>query len=311
MKGNLTDLLANFQEIPSAGCWEKIEMQLPVITPQTPSVDGTSGQGASHSVGNVIFQKSAAFWAKAALISVTTITAGTFAVMSILKSDSPLPPSEPLPALTEVIEQEYDEPEMNVIEENSCQTDKKIISENSALHASTSTPLFEEKHEPIVAPPATLPPSPSETNTASTYNNTSSQSQAATQNDHSSAQNTTSSKSSVPQKSAITPIEKDPVAQQYKEEHNIPISNPVTIEIPNIITPNGDGYNDTFIITGIENLAQNRLTIWDRNRNNVFSTTSYQNNWGNNVDAGTYYYLFEYTINGIPQARKGSVTVVR
>jgi gliding motility-associated-like protein len=62
------------------------------------------------------------------------------------------------------------------------------------------------------------------------------------------------------------------------------------IEIPNIITPNGDAVNDIF---QIKNTTQGQLVVIIANRwgNTIFSTDSYMNDWtGEKLPDGTYFY---------------------
>jgi gliding motility-associated-like protein len=77
---------------------------------------------------------------------------------------------------------------------------------------------------------------------------------------------------------------------------------------PQAITPNGDGKNDTLIFRGLPALnIENRLTIYNRWGNIVFSTSNYQNNWSGQTDSafgalatdsqlpdGTYYYILDF-----------------
>lgn len=62
-------------------------------------------------------------------------------------------------------------------------------------------------------------------------------------------------------------------------------------EIPNVITPNGDGRNDRFVIRNIQNRAW-QLTIMNRWGNRVYESQAYQNDWdGGNLPPALYYYL--------------------
>jgi gliding motility-associated-like protein/uncharacterized repeat protein (TIGR01451 family) len=62
--------------------------------------------------------------------------------------------------------------------------------------------------------------------------------------------------------------------------------------IPNIITPNGDGSNDTFKIKGLENYPGTQVTIFNRWGNEVYRSGNYTNDWdGSQLNEGTYYYL--------------------
>ncbi|MBW8333868.1 MAG: tandem-95 repeat protein, partial [Prolixibacteraceae bacterium] len=84
----------------------------------------------------------------------------------------------------------------------------------------------------------------------------------------------------------------------------------VTIEVedmllPNqILTPNGDGTNDTFIIEGIDLYPNNKLTLFNRWGNVVYEKSGYLNEWDGNANvtkigtkslpAGTYYFIIDY-----------------
>ena len=67
--------------------------------------------------------------------------------------------------------------------------------------------------------------------------------------------------------------------------------------IPNIFTPgsgNSVGFNDSFVIAGIENFPNSKLKIFNRWGNLVFESDNYNNTWkAENVSGGTYYYIFE------------------
>ena len=77
---------------------------------------------------------------------------------------------------------------------------------------------------------------------------------------------------------------------------------------PQAITPNGDGKNDTLIFRGLPGLKiENRLTIYNRWGNIVFSVGNYQNDWSGQTDNafsalasdsqlpdGTYYYVLDF-----------------
>lgn len=79
--------------------------------------------------------------------------------------------------------------------------------------------------------------------------------------------------------------------------------------IPNIITPNGDGFNETFYIEGIkpENWT---LEIYNRWGKFVYKAYSYDNNWNaDGLSDGTYYYLLTSKVTS--QKHKGWVEVNR
>jgi gliding motility-associated-like protein len=62
---------------------------------------------------------------------------------------------------------------------------------------------------------------------------------------------------------------------------------------PNVITPNGDGINDFFVIPHAQLMPGNQLSIVNRWGNIVYETSSYQNTFlGNELSEGTYFYTF-------------------
>jgi gliding motility-associated-like protein len=76
---------------------------------------------------------------------------------------------------------------------------------------------------------------------------------------------------------------------------SIPTDNPTTdiaerVLIPNIITPNGDRYNEYFVLKGL-NASAYALTIYSRWGKQVYYTASYQQDWNApNLPSGLYYY---------------------
>ncbi|HEY8400380.1 MAG TPA: gliding motility-associated C-terminal domain-containing protein, partial [Cytophagaceae bacterium] len=65
------------------------------------------------------------------------------------------------------------------------------------------------------------------------------------------------------------------------------------LKIPNLLTPNGDGYNDTFLImddVGRALLPGAKLEVYNRWGTRVFRTNDYDNNWTPDIVDGVYYY---------------------
>lgn len=61
--------------------------------------------------------------------------------------------------------------------------------------------------------------------------------------------------------------------------------------IPNVITPNGDGANDTFFIKGILEGTWT-IHIYNRQGKIIYENNAYRNNWdGGAMSSGQYYYL--------------------
>ncbi|RYZ14354.1 MAG: gliding motility-associated C-terminal domain-containing protein [Sphingobacteriales bacterium] len=74
------------------------------------------------------------------------------------------------------------------------------------------------------------------------------------------------------------------------------VNNIRTLVVNNILTPNGDGQNDLFMIKDIELYPNNTLKVYDRLGRVVFEKRSYQNDWGGtangkNLNEGTLFYV--------------------
>lgn len=108
----------------------------------------------------------------------------------------------------------------------------------------------------------------------------------------------------------------------------------VELLIPNVMTPNGDGANDTFIITikppeeddagraggtGSGNYQpindyylSNELVIFNRWGNKVYDAIDYNNDWdGANLSDGTYFYVLKCQGELGEDIFKGAVTILR
>ncbi|QQR88327.1 MAG: gliding motility-associated C-terminal domain-containing protein [Flavobacteriales bacterium] len=68
---------------------------------------------------------------------------------------------------------------------------------------------------------------------------------------------------------------------------------PEEIVVPNVFSPNGDGTNDHFHISGLEGV-DHQLRIFNRWGQVIFDSSNYKNNWdGGGVSDGTYYYVLQ------------------
>lgn len=86
------------------------------------------------------------------------------------------------------------------------------------------------------------------------------------------------------------------------------------ILIPNVITPNGDGLNDTFELIGLYQFESVEFQVFDRFKNLIYQNTNYQNNWqvSSSVRDGTYFYILKMTKAGVkPIIKKGSLLITR
>ncbi|SHH05041.1 conserved repeat domain-containing protein/gliding motility-associated C-terminal domain-containing protein [Pedobacter caeni] len=82
--------------------------------------------------------------------------------------------------------------------------------------------------------------------------------------------------------------------------------------IPNVITPNGDGKNDEFVIVGLEEFNSAELTVFNRWGNEVYRNGNYRNTWtGEGLNEGTYYYLIRLKKDSKLEVYKGWVLIKR
>jgi gliding motility-associated-like protein len=88
-----------------------------------------------------------------------------------------------------------------------------------------------------------------------------------------------------------------------------------SLVFPNIITPNGDGYNDYFKITNLENYKHNKLLIFNRWGKKVYEKENYlpdTDKWdGSGLPDGTYYFVLTYEGYIRSGEHKGSLTILR
>jgi len=83
------------------------------------------------------------------------------------------------------------------------------------------------------------------------------------------------------------------------------------IEIPNIITPNGDGVNDKFVIKNIERVESSTLRIYNRWGTKIYEASPYKNDWdGEGAPDGVYYYELDYKTYFREDKANGTVTIL-
>jgi len=92
--------------------------------------------------------------------------------------------------------------------------------------------------------------------------------------------------------------------------------------IPEGFSPEGNGINDKWVITGILNYPKNHVQIFNRWGNLVFETDGYQNEWdgtsmfglmigGNELPEGTYFYIVDLGLSTNNKVYKGYVYLKR
>ncbi|MFD2514318.1 gliding motility-associated C-terminal domain-containing protein [Pontibacter locisalis] len=86
------------------------------------------------------------------------------------------------------------------------------------------------------------------------------------------------------------------------------------VEITNVITPNGDGFNDKFLIRNIENYPNCIVEIYTRWGEKIFESKGYSEPWdgrknGTPLPMSAYYYIIRLDKDSAPIS--GSVTIVK
>lgn len=93
----------------------------------------------------------------------------------------------------------------------------------------------------------------------------------------------------------------------------ISVVDAINVTCTNLITPNADGINDSFIARNIEQFPGNELWIMDRTGKLVYNKKGYSNDWqgtlgGSVLPNGTYYYLLDLGNN--KDKLKGFISVL-
>jgi len=307
---NLRDLVENAKEMPTGRCWESIEQQLSVMMPSSPASQGAaSGQQIASGIKGSIMQKSAAFWVKAAAVTVSSIAVTTVAVVTIINvsqnQSTSTVTTQPIPTEESTVVSENDS--LSTIPEdksviNSSSENKIPLNNKSVIVESTPTTIQNNQSTNQIAKIGNI----STTNQAPVKPILEPKSPTAPLT-NSSVKPALNSQQTIPQN-----LREDPVIQNMNQDEQLEIVNPIILEIPNVITPNGDGYNEIFVISGIEQCDKSRLIIRNKIGKIVYQTQGYENDWGaDGLEAGVYYYQFHYSIHNIEETRSGTLTVIK
>lgn len=312
-ESEIKSLLENVEVTPSARCWDAIEGNLAAAAGESAAANSAAKGAAGKAAGKI---SATAVKAIVGAGIAGAVAAGAI-VSTILLSNKNEQIDKSISkqiAITEITAENQD---TKTIGNGTLNIEERAIRTTSHDNAPELVTPAEKDVEPEVLDGNTSTENAATqqvslpTPTPATPVNTSSPapSQTAVQPKPTSNTPQTASTTAMPTTSSVISSKEDPV---LAGRNDIPSAPPVAIEIPNIITPNGDGYNDLFVIKGIEHCENSKLIIRSRSGAVVFQTTDYQNNWNaENAPDGSYYYQFFYTVNGIQQTRSGQLTIMR
>lgn len=89
-----------------------------------------------------------------------------------------------------------------------------------------------------------------------------------------------------------------------ENSNSITLEEPRELDIPSGYTPNADGFNDFFVVQGIDQYDNVEITVFNRWGNSVYTNANYDNTWngrndnGDELADGTYYVIAVATRNG-------------
>jgi gliding motility-associated-like protein len=91
--------------------------------------------------------------------------------------------------------------------------------------------------------------------------------------------------------------------------------NPVnpTVGIMNLLTPNGDGFNDVWLIEDLNLISPAKVAIYARSGKSVYESNAYDNTWNgyynsNPLPEGSYFYVIEGATGTV---LKGTISIIR
>ena len=294
----LKDILSHYTQEPPAGSWDRLCSRLDLVAPAGSATPADTPPAAGAAKGAAVSSLTKAIVSiGAALLTAAAITTAVIIARHHNPAEVPVSENESV-ILTDSAQTEDAIPVVEAIP-----TESPVPSpaqHDDSRETSTEPVSFPSITSPDIAANAEKSPTPTGTAPASIV------SQGVT-----AAPQPAISHVTIPQVTLVRPQQEDPALQDMDNEA-MNWQQPSKIEIPNVFTPNGDGYNDFFVIAGIENCVKRELYVYDRNGRAVYRSHSYENTWsGDNCPDGTYTYQFLYSQNGISQELRGTVTIVR
>ncbi|MDR1182670.1 MAG: gliding motility-associated C-terminal domain-containing protein [Bacteroidales bacterium] len=306
---HIQELLQSYGEQPAADCWDKIESQLEATqatNTDSGSSSASSGNGSSlsHFVGTVTGKVVSAMATVAAV-------GGIISLVAVLSTDTDTEKQSQPP--TTIAETQQNTPASDKNEVKMIEVD--IVYSKPENENTIDTPHVHE-HTVIIIHPENENIAPIQTphhlsTTAEHHPSTdNSVKQEATPKADPKPQPPSIVKE--PQKEQTTDIKEAHPQPDFEHENTQDLSHQPEVRIPNIFTPNGDSFNEYFIIEGIDQFPETHLTVFRQNGKIIYDKTNYQNDWNaDNIPDGVYYYVFKFVYQGEQFMRNGSITIKR
>ena len=307
---DIKDILTQHEVTPSPDCWDKISGRLDVAMPQgaESAVSQSTTSSAGHVLGSLTAKIVAGMVGAAAVAMVTTVV-----LMNDKKSQ---PVEEPQVIVTDTtgdIQDDGDTISYHSVPVSPSTLEYPETPYSNSVKASESAD--NQSVQENIPTTESVPPTPSSPSPSSPH------ASLVPHVPHAPLAPPSSHAPSAPAPAKSQPTATRPIAQSVKQdpvvqnlsEDAVDWTPPVKLVIPNVFTPNGDGYNDRFVIDGLENCIQRQLVVRNRAGQIVYRNNSYENTWdGGDCPDGVYNYQFTYKgDNGIEQTMSGVVYIIR
>ncbi len=293
MEHNINDILGQMEEQPSPACWDRLSSRLDAAMPQQPQQPAS---GNTPAAVHKLHSLSAVWKAVATAAGVVAVAAATVTIYMLSRDNSSAPQRHGNDSATvqhDSLAEDLGDT-INVVA--TTVADNNADSQNittGIAEASPSTPPTTTRQHPepeqvqtdknralatatptVVPVPALSPATPALTRPIQPVHIPAGATNTPTPATH----------------NLETTTQTEP---QDSEDEVFPL------EIPNVFTPNGDGYNDYFVIKGLEHCTNCQVVIRNQSGNVVFKSGNYQNNWGGDdcLD-GVYQYKITYKMAG-------------
>ena len=313
---HIKELFEAYNEQPSVDCWDKLLTHLDTL-PTTPDAGSSSATSSSNVAGVSQFIGSVA--GKVSIVATSVVAICGLVYMVFVNDSEVVENDEQHTEITEnstdLIPQEvqdttyfpsetYPQEQISeniVILQTAVKDTGKTISQTP-----TENSHVIENSSPIVSTPIVSSPQNQNVATHETPKKSNPTEKPQNKEDNTAQTNQTQKED---------PKQLSPSNDILKEDETTkepPKGVDVQLRISNFISPNGDGFNDIFIIENVEQYFPNKLVVYRRDGIVIFERNNYQNDWNaDNIPDGVYYYIFTFAHQEQSLMRKGSITIKR